>query len=221
MQKITLGYSSIFSSVSDFLQETLFPRFCLVCGKKTEKTYLCEDCKRQIRFLDYPLIDHERNTYFYAITEYSGIIKDAVLNLKFKSCKMLSKELALIIVEFLKKNEIHFDYVSFVPMTRKELLKRGFNQTFLLAKDIKRLTEAELFDKIYKVKDTMRQIELSKGERVVNLKEAFLVKESIKGDVLVIDDVFTTGSTAREIVKSLNRKIDGKIFFVALSRRIT
>ena len=208
------------SSIKQFLIDFIFPPHCLVCGKETEGKNICEDCKRKIKFMEYPLVEHNEKKFFYAITYYDGVMEEIIKKMKFHGMKNLAKDLSNILADFIYKEKICFDSIGYVPMTRKELLERKFNQTQLIAKEISRIYNKPLINSIKKLKTTRKQVGLTKKERKENLKNAFQMKEKISGNILLIDDVYTTGSTAQEIVKSVSRTIKGNITFVAISRKM-
>jgi competence protein ComFC len=210
----------ILSSIKQTLIDFIFPPHCLVCGKETESENICEDCKRKIKFMEYPLIEHDGRKFFYSITYYEGVMEKIIKKMKFYRLKSLSKDLSNMISNFIYKENISFDAIGYVPMTRKELLERKFNQTYLIAKEISNLYNKPLIKGLKKIKTTRKQVGLSKKEREENLKNVFTIEEKIKGNILLIDDVYTTGSTARELVKSVYRKTEGNIIFVAVSRKM-
>lgn len=221
MQKEISNFLKNYLPLKDFVRELLFPSYCCICGKKTETSFICKSCREKIKYNEFPLIEHNENIYFYAIAQYEGVIEHAVKCFKFKELKALSYDFALMILEFTRNNNIDFDFVSFVPMTRLEVLRRGYNQTQLIAKSISKISGKPIYSGVTKIKNTKKQVGLGKEERVENIKGAFRLKEAPpSGNILLVDDVYTTGSTAFEITKCIGRKLNGKLFFVALSRKI-
>ncbi len=107
-----------------------------------------------------------------------------------------------------------------VPMHIKALRKRGYNQALLIAKKLSKITGIPVcFDCIIKVKKTRSQVGLTYRERKKNLKGAFKVyklKSGIK-NVIIVDDVFTTGSTVNEIASLLNSYSVNSYFFTLAS----
>lgn len=107
------------------------------------------------------------------------------------------------------------DYIVSVPMHLSKLRKRGYNQSFLLANDLAKITGIDFIkDLLIKVKNTKRQVGLNISKRKTNLKDSFSVKDKYKDiirgkNILIIDDVFTTGSTINECARIL--KIYGKV----------
>ena len=106
------------------------------------------------------------------------------------------------------------DYMVCVPMSKARLRKKGFNHSLLLAKDLSKLSNIIfLKDALIKIKDTKTQVGLNYDERKRNLKNSFILKEKYKNtlknkNILIVDDVFTTGSTINECAKAL--KLCGK-----------
>jgi competence protein ComFC len=210
----------ILSSIKQTFIDFIFPPHCIICGKETKNENICENCKGKIKFMEYPLIWHDDRKYFYAITHYEGVMEEIIKKMKFNGLKSLSKDLSSILSNFIDQENISFDVVGYVPMTRKELLDRKFNQTYLIAKEISKLYNKPLIKGLNKLKTTRKQVGLSKKEREENLKNAFTLEEKIRGNILLVDDVYTTGSTAKELTKSIYGKTDGNIIFIAISRRI-
>jgi predicted amidophosphoribosyltransferase len=104
---------------------------------------------------------------------------------------------------------------------KKRLRSREFNQSALLARHLSRHTGIPpLYNSLVKVRDTSPQVGLRAKERRKNLKNAFRVtdKESIRGkDLLLVDDVFTTGATIRECSRLLRKEGSGKIYAALLA----
>ena len=97
------------------------------------------------------------------------------------------------------------EIIVFVPMTESELKKRGFNQAELLAMEVGRRLDIPVLPALVKIKDTSQQKELKGKDRASNLEGAFAcVFEQVNNrKILLIDDIFTTGSTANECAKVL------------------
>ena len=111
---------------------------------------------------------------------------------------------------------IKFDYILFVPLHKKRLRQRGFNQAEKIAMDLSKIVDIPTVDNISRKYNTKRLYKLGKEERINELKNAFMIKDNridLKNkNVLLVDDIFTTGSTVNEISKIL--KINGvnKVF---------
>lgn len=114
---------------------------------------------------------------------------------------------------FLQKNKKYFeklkryDIIIVVPLSRKRKLKRGYNQSLLIAKIISDILQIKIQSKIiYKTKNIVPQSTLNKEERQANIKGAFKIKnieKIIDKKILIIDDIYTTGNTLNECSRQL------------------
>ncbi len=121
-----------------------------------------------------------------------------------------------------KINEFkNIDYISYVPMHKSKPKLRGFNQNFLLAKGLSKKLNIPLGKNILlKIKDTKSQSSLNKRDRLLNLKDAFEVsnKAEIKSkNILLIDDIFTTGSTVSECARCLKTAGANKVYVLTVA----
>ena len=149
---------------------------------------------------------------------YKGTLKKAINLLKYHNITRLSKPLSKLLLRM----EIPWaDVVIPVPLYIDRLRNREFNQSALLAKYTAKSTGTSLLvDCLVKMKDTMPQVGLSSRERRRNIRNAFGVekKELINGkNILLIDDVITTGATIRECSRVLKKAGAGDIHVIALS----
>lgn len=207
---------------------------CIICDnpiKITNSYSLCKDCFKELHFIldgcnkcGKPIINHnlERenllecsycyNKTFYfdraiSCIEYNEVSKKLILNLKYKNKTYLCKYIALIMKEKCDLEGIKFDYILFVPLHKKRLKNRGFNQSQKIANEFSILTGVEILDCIYRTKNTKKLYNLNKTQRQEELKNSFKINDS-KGilkdkNIILIDDIFTTGTTVNEISKLL------------------
>ncbi len=179
--------------------------FCLCCGRFFEgvgEPHLCSSCLEKP-----PSFSVHRSC-----GRYRGELKDAILLFKYRRYKTLGSNLARFVFESLKKEEEVWwgtDIIVPVPLHRRRKWERGFNQTEVLAKELSRLTEFPLeADVLKKVRNIPPQTSLEPDERAKNVADAYLAanEERIQGKIiLLVDDVFTTGSTLRECASVLKR----------------
>ena len=105
------------------------------------------------------------------------------------------------IYSFLKK----YDIILYVPMFKKQEYKRGYNQTYLIAKEIGKTLGIPIEkNNLTKIKDTKKQSTLTKEERKTNVKDAFVIRKPeriVNKKVILFDDIFTTGNTVNECSK--------------------
>ena len=139
------------------------------------------------------------------------MIRQRLIEYKFQDKSYMYKTFAKIILKnkkvcgFLEK----YDIIIPVPIHKKRRLKRGYNQTELIAKEICKNISLELkTDVLIKQKNIKAQSELNKNERKQNIKNAFEIKninEIIDKKILLFDDIYTTGSTVNECSKILKK----------------
>jgi competence protein ComFC len=173
---------------------------CEKCGKYLpEGQGLCADCR-----LNPPPFEIAR-----AVGPYEEQYRIATQVLKFMGKKYLAPQMGAMMAAKIR-SEPKFgvlDLIVPVPISPNSMQVRGFNQTELLAKQIgKELGVKVECGLLVRVKDTPRQTELCRAEREKNLLMAFAVKRPIDlaGQiVLLVDDVYTTGSTGRECTRVL------------------
>jgi ComF family protein len=152
---------------------------------------------------------------FYGL--YEGILAEAISQMKFHGLKRLSKTLGTLLLDL----ELPvIDGILPVPLSVKGLRERGFNQALLMARVLSKSLQVPLFmDILWKKKETLPQIGLSKKERSTNLKKAFEVKGNIKGlRLLLVDDVMTTGATVTECSKVLMNAGAQEVIVLTLAR---
>lgn len=144
----------------------------------------------------------------YSPFSYTGAVQRAILQMKFERVATNAKVLARYLAYTAVKNELQFDVVTFVPMSKKAQKQRGYNQAQLLAMhfcDILQINAPKQL--LNKVKETERQERLNKQARKENLVGAFAATDDAKDkNVLLVDDIKTTGSTLNECAKALKRK---------------
>lgn len=239
----------IFYEVLDLVLDFIYPEniSCILCNKPIKKinTYsLCKDCFKELNFIQdgcikcgKPIIYHSLekldlcgcsycfNKSFYfdkaiSCIEYSDISKSMILGFKYKNKTYMAKYISNIMKEKLDLENIKFDYITFVPLHKKRMRKRGFNQSEKIAKELGKMIDIPILDCIYRKSNTNRLYNLNRKERKIELKNAFLVKENINyangKNILLIDDIFTTGSTVNEISKLLKLNNVNKIFVMTL-----
>lgn len=195
------------------LLNLIYPNVCGFCNKVCKNGF-CNKCKVKIKNSQINIIIKPRNKYFkelISIFKYEGIIRDKILQYKFEDKAYMYNTFAKIILKnekicgLLKK----YDIIIPVPIHKKRKAQRGYNQTQLIASKISKYLEIKLCDDVLiKSKNTIAQSKLNKNKRKQNIKGAFKIlnSEKIQGkNILLFDDIYTTGSTVNECSKILTR----------------
>ncbi|AEV70538.1 ComF family protein [Acetivibrio clariflavus] len=196
--------------------DLVFPPKCIFCNKILNYgtgICICESCSLNIPYFSEKNLNLiKSNSYFddiICVCEYSGIIKEALIKYKFFNKPSFGRTFARLIYNRIKEmpDWEEIDLIISVPLHRKKEQIRGYNQSYLIAKQLGKLLGIEVSKNILiRTKNTDSQSLLNRVERLRNVKDAFLVTDvnAIKGkSILVVDDIFTTGSTLNECCRVL------------------
>jgi ComF family protein len=182
---------------------------CGVCGKHliSDAATTCGECL--IRVPDYRSAQ--------SVGAYDGTLRKAIVHLKFSSCRRLAAPLGKLLGSL---DLPQTDIIIPVPLGKRGLIGRGFNQSALLARELSLACGAPVDDgNLIKIKDTPPQVGLSALMRKENLRGAFSMRGKLSGEsVLLVDDVITTGATVSECARVLRKHGAGDIYVVSLAR---
>lgn len=202
------------------IKALLYPAKCIVCGQildvpleQAETQYFCERCLGGL--LESPQApydeegDPEQPVVVHALFPYTGDYQYAVRKWKYQGIRKYAKGYG----QLMALGEVAWDTVDVivpVPVSPKRYHQRGFNQALDLAQAISELTGTPVCDLLRRTRDTKPQSECSKQERRSNIRGSIDIYEKNlplypKGirHIVIIDDIYTTGSTARECAKVL------------------
>jgi ComF family protein len=195
--------------------------FCAVCGipfigygdvPETHKGRLCGRC-----ITEKTPFKEARSAF-----AYEGAVLEAIHRFKYGGRVALAGYLGRLASEAAEFKATP-DVVVPVPLHRNRLRKRGFNQSLLIAREVAKKLRAPVdYINLKRVRATDPQINLRIKEREDNIKGAFVVKDDMAfrdKNVLLIDDVFTTGATIRECAKALN-KAGAEVYVLTLARTL-
>lgn len=227
--------------MKDQILDFFFPKRCLGCGRVG--AYICEICEEKIPFLEdqYCAVcqrlsvggfTHYRCQGLYkpdrllSLLKYQDLGRELVTSLKYEKVTELRPVIAQYVTSFLDESGVSLGgeaVTTFVPTHPLKFLERGFNQSELIAKEISRAKGLKLLPVLDKVLETPSQTTLSKKERKKNIEGSFALNPKFKGevigrDILLIDDVFTTGATLLECSKVLKKGGARFIYLLALSK---
>ncbi len=217
-------------NIAGELIDFIVPRFCLHCDEHlpVDQFFLCNNCLHHETRLDtLQLIDYlydrfgfELITWMFSVVKFEewSSFRTLVHLLKYKGLFNAGRYLGEILgTELKSKMDIsEIDYIIPVPLHRLKLIERGYNQSMLIADGVSLITGIPVMQKVVKrARYTAAQVETeTKAERHLNIKGAFKVVDSgkIEGkNILIIDDVITTGSTIREVATELKNGGAGEL----------
>ena len=191
-----------------------YPSFCRACKLSLDDdTILCDECGGKIRNVASLFLPITKSKVLpvFALGRYDEPLRTLILR-KFSSDLLASKDLAKLILDKSFITKMHFDFIVPVPLHIMRYASRGFNQAFEIAKEIGVHLDCPVLDIVKRVKFTKFQSSLPWQSRRDNVKNAFSINEKImknykdrvfNKDILIIDDLCTTGSTLQNVAKSL------------------
>lgn len=193
-------------NIKTYFLDLLFPVSCLGCKK--EGFHLCSKCADSIP-LEISEIETQYLDHLYSATKFDHpLLNRALKEFKYRFVKDLSRPLAQIIKRMLRENNLIFDspIAIPVPLSKKRLNWRGFNQAELIAKHLDWGVSTNI---ISRKKSAKPQADIeNKEERAINIEGDFEINSDTNVDnrnFILIDDVATTGSTLNECAKILKQ----------------
>lgn len=188
--------------------DMIYPNRCPFCNDYIPfDEYYCTDCRDRLspppEYDDYASIDS-----FTAVTVYDDYSISFINKIKKESNGYALSATAFMIFQSLLSAKLlsAVDIITYIPMRRRDKLRRGYNQTAIIARELAQLMSKPCKPLLKKVRDTSQQKTLGAADRRRNVKDAFAYKSkrSLFGQtVLIIDDVCTTGSTLGEAASKL------------------
>ena len=214
------------SKFCQLLKDIIFPLYCLDCG--VEGSIVCAECVKKISAdgvfccpvchmvnkdgscceICQPATKLEQHVALMPYRE-QGLIGKITHILKYQFVIDVLKILEPIIKKFSESHSSFFcnvEVVVPVPLHRRRFAERGFNQAELIAGALARSLGLPLISALQRQKQTEQQAKLTKAEREANIRSAFSVADSadvLGKEVIVVDDVYTTGSTIQECAAAL------------------
>jgi len=188
--------------------------FCVTCGTPFRNEFpldeqgQCGLCRQGLRGFD--------KAYCYG--EYDGALRDLIHLFKYRGVKPIGATLAKYLPSALPL-DLQVDVVVPVPLNWRKQWKRGFNQAEVLAAYVARRRGWKLARILRRKRGSEHQASLSNSERRLNVERAFRAASRVDGmRVLLVDDVMTTGSTARACALALKRAGAKSVTLLTLAR---
>lgn len=236
-------------NIFNIITNLIFPPRCLNCGEELyNKTGLCIKCFKKLNFITSPKCDICGYPFEIDMSEDKNLICPNCLKKNFKFNKArsvftyndITKKLILAykhsrhieLAPFFSKIMLQAgsellketDLIIPVPISKLRLIKRGYNQSSLLAKHIGKHKKIKVsFNNLIRYKHTAYQGNMHIKQRRENVRNAFVIKNANKirnKNILLIDDVFTTGATINECIKTLKKAGANKVFALTIARTV-
>ena len=230
------------NKTKEWILDILFPKFCLGCGR--EGLYICKDCEVFLSEVDpavslklsfNKLVETKFQPTIISVWEYEGLMEKLIYKIKFDGCYHIVDELVAKAMEKINLNLPEDTVITYVPMWPKKERRRGFNQSEFIARKLASVHSAGVHRLLEKVRDNRSQVGLGPRERAENVKGAFRVtvtqggiltnarfhlNGSLPRNVLLVDDIYTTGATMNECAKVLKKAGAKNVWGFTLARKM-
>jgi len=217
-------------AAAETLRDLFFPAHCAHCEEPAEGGFLCVTCRADIRPVPEPkcpVCSHafsgtspefmcvncgDRQFYFdsaVAVFQSRGVLRDLVHRLKYSRATWLATPLADLMTEGFADPRfagLTFDAFVPIPLHPRRQRERGHNQSALLARELGRKKGLPARNLLKRTRYTVTQTHFDRQERMQNLRDAFSLRQNVQvlgQNLLLVDDVFTTGSTLDECARVL------------------
>lgn len=200
------------------ITDLLYPRHCAVCGKTilgTKKIALCLKCEKKP--LKTKVVRDDKFFFDEAVSavSYKGKAREAMINYKFKSVKYYSEAYACLI-DMAVGDRMDFRNAIMCPVPLSKGRKRVYNQTAVIAEKLSKEWDAVYIpDLMYKCREVDQLSKMRLPERKFYIKDSLDVNpqyDIYNKDIVVIDDIYTSGTTANECARTLKMYGAARVF---------
>lgn len=201
-----------------------FPTSCTMCGRLCN-TWICSKCYTLLKKNLNPSSINKKEYILHFLSFYEGTIRNLLLSFKFKEKAYIGN----LFVELIVKNEKisekikEYDYIISVPMYKKNKANRGYNQTEVIADQLEKILKIKhLKNCLIKIKQNKKQSTLTEKQRIENVKNVYKLEnknEIYNKKILLLDDIYTTGSTVKACVDELKKGKPQKIDVLVIAKR--
>jgi len=204
------------------LFDWIYYKRCYFCGKNSPKGIICDECYNKIKIKPPKQYKVFNNVEIFSISLYKDEIQKLIRGIKYHNQREFAPYAAQILFDFWKSTSYADKKFEIIPMPshEKRLKQRKYNHIELIAEEFSKLIGYPVNTELaFRIKDTKPQYKLSKVQRLENLKGAFSVnKEKYNGgNLLLLDDICTTGITLQEMIKALNKAGINKLCGLVIS----
>lgn len=209
----------------DMLLDLLFPRKCAFCRRLTQnEASVCPRCREKLPYTGYSARqDFPHLDTCYSPLYYTEEVRQSLLRYKFGGLRMYASVYGEFLAKCIDENQISCDSITWVPLSRRRLRQRGYDQARLLAEDLSARLAIPCVPTLRKIRNNPRQSASGNAEkRRRNVKGVYtaLPQADICGKtLLLVDDIVTTGSTLSEAASVLRKAGAASVIGLTLARR--
>jgi len=217
-------------SIKELVLDFIFPKYCIFCGLgnsylchqcKASKfdyyqTQYCHVCKQEILegFIHSQCKKQTKLAGVFVVLHYNKFAKQLLKEIKYDLYYAMVPEISEMLKQKYSEINTKLDLVVPIPLHKKKRWERGFNQVELF---IKAFSKPDIV--LIRKKQTITQVNLSRKERLINIKDAFIVTGNVNGkNILLVDDVMTSGATLEEAAVALKQAGAARVYALVWAR---
>lgn len=208
------------------IAELLYPWRCVFCDRVLKDTDICIECGKNLPYTKGDSIYQKLPFIEKCVSPlyYRDRVRDAVHRYKFYGCRAYSRRFGAMMAKCVENNLDcgGIDVISWIPLSKKRLRKRGYDQARLLAEEISVDIGVPCVPLLRKIRDNKAQSTTRDAkQRAANVAGAYVLAaetDVIGKHILLIDDVVTTGSTLSEAARVLKKAGAKTVWAAALAR---
>lgn len=197
----------------DFVINFIYPKYCKSCSVLLKQDNIfCQACFNNIKPVA-PLdlqLTKSKKIIIFAACNYQDPVKKLITEKLYAKNTLACKQLASIIYQNTIIKNLKIDYLIPVPLHWTRFAKRGYNQSYEIAKELSKLLNVPVINILKRKKRTLYQSSLKIEDRKFNVQDAFSIKRNYKNinilknkNIYLVDDLFTTGATIKNCSKIL------------------
>ncbi len=214
---------SLISKISEYLIDVFYPKRCVACGgfvNYGKQEAVCAKCIDKLPRYGKVVRDNSKKfTEAVAVLPYEGCVKDIFTDFKFRNMPYLAEGYASVMYHKIKDREFIKDIDLICPVPIHVFRDRNYNQSDLIAKALARHLSIEtLPDVLVKNTNTAKLSKSKSRKRRLSVRSAFeanIFRDITGKNILLIDDVYTTGSTSNECADVLRQYGANKVYVLA------
>ncbi len=190
---------------------------CELTDEDDRASGFCIDCADGLEKLT-----KEKNTYgdltVYSCFAYQGLVRDIVIGYKDDDQTFFARSIAVYMARLFRENALSCDEVCYIPCGNKNFRRRGYDPMEKVAKAFCEETNLPLSYALHRAKDSMDQATVDFSERYRNMEGCFCADDVSDKNVLLLDDIVTSGATLSTAADSLRESGAKEVICITLSR---
>ncbi len=189
-----------------------------MCGRQIEEGVVCSNCYKEI-VKPFSIEDVVGLRKVWVLGNYTGKLKQLIQAFKFRQDMSAKRVLLYMLVKEYAEVVMGFDLLVPIPMEVSKIVLRGYNQSEVLARGLAKAVDVSVSCILSKRRGIKDQVGLSRDERWLNVKGAFMMKRGVSvSKVLLVDDILTTGATLSAAASVLRSSGVGEVSGIVLAR---